>query len=781
MARKNVPVDSAGASQLTTRRTVVLMLLCGIVAFIVLIVQLAGIMIGQHDSYESAAVSNQVRTTTVTAARGTIYDSNMNILAQSATAETVIISPAELVKYCEDKTAVTAFLSETLGLDYDTLLHRWDDTSSWYRIIARRVELETANKIRAYIYGGFKDDPNYTDLSEKKEVTERGYLNCVHLEEDSKRYYPYGSSASQIIGFVGTENTGLEGLEAVYNDTLSGKSGRIVRTVTGRNDDVLFTGYENYYDSSDGSSLVLTINNTVQHYLKKHIEQAIADNMIRSGGIGIVMNVKTGALLGCVSVPDFDLNDYSTLNDTFKAQLEAEWAEGMTVEEYDTRYVELLQQQWRNRAIADTYEPGSTFKIITLASALDDGVVSTEDHFYCSGSTMIMGRTDPLHCWKDAGHRDQTLAQSAQNSCNVAFSSMGIRLGASRFYDYMEAFGFFDKTGIDLYGEASSIWWSRSVFENPYNHSQLAAASFGQTFNITPIQNITAICAAVNGGYLMKPYVVQQVLDGDGNVIRNTTPTVVRQVISEETSAVVRDIIESVVSSPTGTGKNASVAGYSVGGKTGTSEKVGQASDEYMVSFIGVAPMEDPQVAVLVILDSPDPSSGIYISGGGMVAPYVGNILSDILPYLGVEESSGAKINVNVPNVRSGSVAEAKAELEKQGFGVKVVGTGDTVTDQAPKGNLKVAAGTTVILYAGTEKPDNMVTVPDMVGKTYKAAKQYFEAFGLFVKLAGVTPTDSNTIVVQRQSVAPGETVSFGSVVEIGLIDNDETIMETIA
>ena len=784
MAKKQIDTVQPDADRLTRRRTVILMFLCGLVAFIVLIAQLAKIMIGEHDRYESAAVENQVRSTTVTASRGTIYDTNGIILAQSATVETIYVSPHELAEYGEDKVAVTKMLSEVLDVDYDTIMRKWDDTDSWYSTVRLKVEQDLADQVRAYINGGFKDDPNYHDNSPDQKVTERGYLCSVHLLEDSKRYYPYSSLGSQIIGFVGTENKGLEGLEAMYNEALSGVNGRIVRAATAQGTDMLFTGYEDYADASDGDSLVLTLNTTVQYYLKKNIEQAIADNEILNGGIGIVMEVKTGRILGMISVPDYDLNNFSTLDPYYQEKLDAQWQNGegsMTAEEYNEKYLELLQLQWRNRAITDTYEPGSTFKIITLASALEEGVVTPEDHFYCGGSTMILGRTDPLHCWKHAGHGDQTLAQSAQNSCNVAFANIGLKLGAKRFYDYMEAFGFFEKTGIDLYGESSSIWWSEDVFEDPNNHSQLASASFGQTFNITPIQLITAISATMNGGYLMKPYVVQQVLAADGTVKASVSPTVVRQVISEETSAKVRSIIESVVSSPTGTGKNASVAGYSVGGKTGTSEKVGQQSDEYMVSFIGVAPMEDPQVAVLVILDSPDPRSGIYISGGGMVAPCVGNILADILPYLGIEESTGsAAANVSVPNVRSEALADAKAQMEAQGFKVRVEGTGDTVTDQAPVGNMKIAAGSTVILYAGGEKPKDAVFVPDMTGKSFTAAKQYLEAFGLFVKTAGVMPTDSNTIVVQRQSVSPGEQVNYGTIIEIGLIDNDESLMETI-
>ena len=766
-------------NQMTTRRTVILMFLCGIVAFIVLIAQLGRIMIGQHDEYESAAVEDQVRSTTVNASRGTIYDTKMLILAQSATVETVYISPFEMVRYGEDKEAIAAALSRILDVDYDSIMRKWEDTASWYKTVRVKVEKDLADQVRAYVNGGFLEDPNYRNKD--TESAKRGYLCSVHLIEDTKRYYPYSSLGSQLIGFVGADNYGLDGIEAMYNSTLEGVNGRIVRTAAANGTDMLFTGYEEYHDAEDGNSIVLTLDATVQFYLRKNIEQAVADNEIKNGGMGIVMDVKTGAILGMVSVPDYDLNNYSLLSDYYQAKLDAEWDPvTMTEQDYNDRYLELLQLQWRNRAITDTYEPGSTFKIITLAACLEDGAVTRDDHFNCGGAMQVLGRTDPLHCWRRSGHGDQTLAQSAQNSCNVAFATMGMRLGAKRFYDYMEAFGLFDRTGIDLYGESSSIWWSHQVFEDPRNHSQLASASFGQTFNITPIQLITAISATMNGGYLMKPYIVRQILDEDGTVVANVNPTVVRQVISEETSKTVREIIETVVSSPTGTGKNASVAGYRVGGKTGTSEKVGQASDDYMVSFIGIAPMDDPQVAVLVILDSPDRTSGLNISGGSMVAPTVGNILADILPYLGVEEAGGsASFNVAVPNVRSATVADAKAQLQSLGFAVQVRGDGDIVTDQAPVGNLKIVEGSTVILYAGEEKPTELVTVPDMTGKSFRAAKQYFEAFGLFIKSAGVMPSDSKTIEVQRQSISPGETVNFGTVVEIGLIDTNPDLLET--
>ena len=756
------PDPDAVSKRQITRRTAILLVLCGIAAFAALIAQLWQIMIRDHDHYESAAVENQVRSTVVAASRGTIYDAEGKILAQSATVETIYISPVEMRKYEEDPELIARGLSDILGVDYDWVMKKWNRTDSWYETVMKKVEKELADQVRTF--------KNQNDLK------------SLHIIEDSKRYYPYGSQASQVIGFVGTDNYGLEGIEAIYDSVLEGENGRIVRATTARGTDMLYTGYEDYQDAQDGQSLELTINNTIQYYLKKHMEQAIEDYEIRSGAIGIVMDVQTGAVLGMCTLPDYDCNDYLTLNEAYRIQLEAATEAGeMTQEELDELAYTLLMKQWRNRAIADTYEPGSTFKMFTLASALEENVVSDTDNFYCGGSMTVRGRTDPLHCWKHAGHGDQTLVEATQHSCNVAFATLGLRLGAKKFYDYMEAFGFFDKTGIDLgAAESDSIWWSRSVFEDPSNQSQLAAASFGQTFNITPIQLITAVSAIANGGYLMKPYVVKRVLNPDGSVEKSVSPTVVRQVISEETSKKVCAILESVVSAPGGTGKNASVAGYRIAGKTATSEKVGQASDEYMVSFVGFAPADDPKVAVLVILDNPDPASGIYISGGAMAAPVVGNILADILPYLGVQENSGsAAVNATLPNVKSRSVSDATRKLEDSGFQVKVVGDGDTVTDMAPVPGMRISLGSTVVLYADEAKPGNMITVPNMVGKTYRAAMQYFEAFGLFVRTAGVPPSDSKYVNVQRQSIEPGTQVAYGTVIEIGLIDNDTSNMET--
>lgn len=747
-------------------RTLSLMVVFGIVAFIVLILQLYKVQIIDHELYESNAVEQQVRDTTISANRGAIYDRNMNTLAMSATVSTVYISPAELVLYEEEdmRVMISSRLSEILGVDYDTIESKWLDTKSWYKTVAVKIESELADQVR-----DFKNEYD---------------LKSVHIVPDTKRYYPNGSLASQIIGFVGVDNTGLEGIEAVYDRYLQGTSGRIVRVANEKGVDLPYSGYENYYDASDGNSLVLTVDDRVQHYLEKNLAQAIEDYQLQDGAMGIVMDVKTGAILGMTSLPNYDLNNYLEVNEDTLAKINEQ---GLSETEYNDAVYGALLKQWRNRIISDSYEPGSTFKIITLAMGLEEGVISENDTFTCDGSIRVKGRVEPIHCWNRDGHGQQNLAEAAQHSCNPAFVNIGLKVGAETFYDYVEAFGFRNHTGVDLYGEGDSIWWTDEVFEDRTNHSQLAAASFGQTFTITPLQLITAVSAVANGGYLMEPYVVSKVLDSEGNVVENHEPTVVRQVISEETSERACAILETVVGSPGGTGKNAYVAGYRVAGKTGTStDTITEAETgrkEYMVSFVGFAPADDPEIAVLVILDNPSNESGIYPSGGVMAAPVVGNIMYDVLPYLGVEPNLGIDgesgvYEIKVPNVKGYSLGEAKATMEELGFKVKIVGSGTEVTDQAPMANISIAPNSTVIIYAGEDKPEKTVRVETLNGMSYRQAKAVLEQDGLFIRSVGVPPSEALTIVVASQSVSPNSEVAFGSVIQVTLIDNDSSIME---
>ncbi len=761
-----------GPNRMMLRRTLFLMSVCGIAAFLALGARLCQIQIFQHDEYEAAAIAQQVRETTVSAARGTIYDRNGAILAISAGVDTVYISPAEIERNNEDKEAIARGLAEILDADYETILKKAGNTKSWYEVVARKVEAETAELVRKF-------------------KAEGGYVG-IKIESDTKRYYPNGSLASHVIGFVGLDNTGLGGIESRYDSLLSGENGYVMRSTTAAGTDMLYQSYEDYVDAHNGDSLTLTIDAVIQSYVEKHLAQAVEDYDIQNGAAAICMEVDTGAILSMVSLGNFDLNDYQTISAEAEAEISAA---AQSEEEYDELYALAQQQQWRNKAISDTYEPGSTFKIITLAMALEEGVVNENSSFYCGGSMNVLGRGSPLKCWKYGGHGLQSLTQAVQHSCNVAFVNIGQLVGEEKFYEYAEGFGFIErtadtsqqltaKTGIDLGGESGSIWWSEDVFCNPENLSQLAAASFGQTFNITPIQLITVVSACVNGGRLMQPYLVQSVEDPQGNLVSQTEPQVVRQVVSEETSASVRRILEQVVSDQTeGTGHNAYVAGYRIGGKTGTSTKTTKeisGEKEYIVSFIGFAPADDPEVAILVLLDDPSSESGIYISGGQMAAPVVGKMMADILPYLGYEpeytDSELAAADKAVPELTGMSITQAKSALSESGLGCRVIGEGDTVTDQLPRAGAVIAAGSEVLLYAGQNPAPTTETMPDLRGLSYEAARQRLGELGLYLTAEnGVT--DPAAQLVSAQSTAPGEELAHGSVVGVTLYENEASML----
>ena len=769
---ENGRAPGGGPNRMMLRRTLFLLSVCGIAAFLVLGARLYQIQIVQHDEYEAAAIAQQVRETTVSAARGTIYDRNGVVLAMSAGVDTVYISPAEIERYDEDKEAIARGLSEILGVDYETILKKAGNTNSWYEVVARKVEEDVAEQVRQ-----FKSDGGYVGIK---------------IESDTKRYYPNGSMAAHVIGFVGLDNTGLGGIESRYDSVLSGESGYVMRSTTAAGTDMLYSSYEDYVDARDGDSISLTIDAVIQNYVEKHLAQAVEDYDIQNGAAAICMEVDTGAILSMVSLGNFDLNDYQTISAEAEAEISST---AQSEDEYNELYALAQQQQWRNKAISDTYEPGSTFKIITLAMALEEGVVSENSSFYCGGSMNVLGRGTPLKCWKHGGHGSQTLTQAVQHSCNVAFVNIGQLVGEEKFYEYAEGFGFIErtadtsqqltaKTGIDLGGESGSIWWSEDVFCNPENLSQLAAASFGQTFNITPIQLITAVSACVNGGNLMKPYLVQSISDSEGNLISQTEPELVRKVISEDTSAAVCRILEQVVGDQVeGTGHNAYVAGYRIGGKTGTSTKTTKeisGEKEYIVSFIGFAPADDPEIAILVLLDDPSSESGIYISGGQMAAPVVGKMMADILPYLGVEpeysDSELAAADRAVPDVSGMSLTEARSALTEAGLNCRVIGEGDTVTDQLPRAGAVIASGSEVLLYAGQSPSPVEETMPDLRGLSYEAAIEKLRGLGLYVT-AGNGVTDAQSELISGQSIAPGENVEHGTVIEVTLYKNESSML----
>lgn len=652
------------ANRVIQTRSFVLMLLMGVGMFVLLFFQLFDLQIVRHEELQSKAVNQQTRRTVVTASRGTIYDRTGNIMAISASAETIILSPLEIDRAVNDKDAPVSWTKDTLAAGLAELLDgdaaairkRMDNTKSQYEVIKLRAEEDTANAVRAYI-------------NENKIVG-------VHLVADAKRYYPYGSLASHVIGFVGDDNTGLYGLEARYEQELEGQSGMVVSTKDNAGNDMMYA-YEQYFAAQNGSDLTLTLDTTIQYYLEKGLDTMTDKFAAANGATGIIMDAKTGGILAMASSPSYDLNDFAAVQDkTLRERMERG----------ESTLAEMQLLQWRNKALNDTYEPGSTFKILTLAAALEEGVIDKNTTVNCNGYVNISNYT--IHCSNKAGHGLQTLVQSVGNSCNPAFISYGLKLGNTKFYDYMKSFGLMDGTGIDLGGEATGIFADPSSF----TQLDLACYSFGQNFNVTPLALITAQAACINGGYLHTPYLVERITDSNGSVTYQHDSTPVRQVISEETSATVRECLEYVVAH--GTGKNGQVAGYRIGGKTGTADK-GQSGD-VVVSFLCFAPADDPQVIMLLTMDTPSRYTGTYVSGGNMAAPIASSIMSEVLPYLGVEPSYSAEellgMDTTVPNVIGMSVEEAKSKLSERGLACKLHGDGQTITDQTPAGALSSPA-----------------------------------------------------------------------------------------
>ena len=743
--RKNENVRRA--NRIIQTRSFVLMILMGVVMFVLLFFRLFDLQITRHEELQGKAVNQQTRRTVVTANRGTIYDAGGNILAISSSAETVILSPLEIdnaVNDTEDpvswtKESLAAGLAEILGKDASAIRKRMDNVKSQYEVIQLRADEDTAAKVRSYV--------------------DENKIAGVHLVADTKRYYPYGSLAAQVIGFVGDENTGLYGLEAYYEKELEGQSGLVISSKDQAENDMLYT-YEQYFAAKNGSDLTLTLDTTIQYYLEKGIESMVDKFSAANGASGIVMDAKTGGILAMASYPNYDLNDFLTVSDQTLQE---------RIERGESTVADMQLLQWRNKALNDTYEPGSTFKILTLSAALEEGVVDKTTTVNCGGSVNISGYT--IHCSNKNGHGLQTLVQSVGNSCNPAFINYGLRIGSEKFYEYMRSFGLMNTTGIDLGGEAVGVFAADSSF----TQLDLACYAFGQNFTVTPLALIAAQAACVNGGYLHTPYLVERITDSDGNVTYRHDSTPVRQVISEQTSATVRECLEYVVAS--GTGKNGQVAGYRIGGKTGTADK-GQTGD-VVVSFLCFAPADDPQVIMLITMDTPSRATGTYVSGGNMVAPTASTVMAEILPYLGVEPSYSAEellgMDTTVPNVIGMSVEEAKAKLKDRALSYKIVGDGETITDQTPAGGAIIPGKSSVILYVGEEKSTDKCVVPHLIGKTPSEANTTATAAGLLIRFSGTTGSESSSVRVLSQSIDEGTEVEAGTVITVQLGDTSVT------
>ena len=735
------------ANRIIQTRSFVLMILMGVVMFVLLFFRLFDLQITRHEELQSKAVNQQTRRTVVTASRGTIYDTAGNILAISSSAETIILSPLEINNTLNDtenpvtwtKDSLAAGLAEILGKDAASIRKRMDNVKSQYELIQLRADEEVAAKVRAYV--------------------EENKISGVHLVADTKRYYPYGSLAAQVIGFVGDDNTGLYGLEAYYEEELEGQSGLVISAKDQAENDMLYT-YEQYFAAKNGSDLTLTLDTTIQYYLEKGLEAMTDKFSAANGASGIVMNAKTGGIMAMASYPNYDLNDFLTVSDQTLQE---------RIERGENTLAEMQLLQWRNKALNDTYEPGSTFKILTLSAALEEGVVDKTTTVNCGGSVNISGYT--IHCSNKNGHGLQTLVQSVGNSCNPAFINYGLRIGNEKFYEYMRSFGLMNTTGIDLGGEAVGVFAADSSF----TQLDLACYAFGQNFTVTPLTLISAQAACVNGGYLHTPYLVERITDSDGNVTYRHDSTPVRQVISEQTSATVRECLEYVVAS--GAGKNGQVAGYRIGGKTGTADK-GQTGD-VVVSFLCFAPADDPQVIMLITMDTPSRATGTYVSGGNMVAPTASTVMAEILPYLGIEPSYSAEellgMDTTVPNVIGSTVEQAKEKLKERALSYKIVGDGDTITDQTPAGGAIIPGKSTVILYASAAKPTDKCVVPHLLGKTPSEANTAATAAGLLIRFSGTTGSESSAIRVLSQSIDEGTEVDAGTVITVQLGDTSVT------
>ena len=804
------------ANQVIRGRTMLIMLLLGVASFTVLFWKLYDLQINRHDELKAEAVSQQTDSMVISASRGTIYDKNGEIMAISYSTETVFVDPKAIESWVEkqeqaieeaaeaaaengksytppeilDQAYIARGLSRILDVEEETILEQLGRTNRQNEVIKKKVDQDVADEVRRFINGEIDDEGNQLTM-----VNEDGNtvlisnpsrrptsLQGIHLTPDTKRLYPFGSLAGNVIGFVNASNVGAYGLEASYDDVLNGSNGLTVTPTNVNGTPLLFSGGEQMFDAENGSSLVLTLDTNVQYALEKGLESMLDKYDAANGGTGIVMDVNTGGIVAMASYPNYDPGDFSTIyTEGLQAELDAALAEiqqNRSTYETEEAYNQALAnaratiqfKQWRNKCYQDTYEPGSTFKPITLATALEEGVVNMNTTFTCTGSIHVEGWGKAINCSKRAGHGTQTLKVATGNSCNPAFVTMGLKIGTEAYYRYLKSFGLMETTGIDLPGEVEGIFANEDSFNS--NVVSLAAYSFGQTFNVTPLELIRAQAATINGGYLYTPYLVEQVLDDEGNILSQHETTAVRQVISEETSAKVRECLEWVVSD--GGGRNGQVTGYRIGGKTGTADKTG--TKDVVVSFMCFAPADDPQYIMLLTMDTPSRTTGTAVFGGTMVDPVASQIMSEILPLLGVEPDYTAEelvgADTTVPNVVGQTREAAEDRLADLGFTFRTVGDGDTVTDQTPAGGAIVPGNASIILYLGQEKPDTPCTVPNVVGKSASEANKAITNAGLIMKVTGTTTASSGNVYAITQSLPAGTEVAAGTVVTVQFGDN---------
>lgn len=756
----------------------IIMVVC-FVALFGLALNLFRIQVVDYDKYQNRTIDQYTKETSISAKRGTIYDTNMKVLATSVTVDRVFIAPNMIPHVTVRDYIESIYPSDKIETDEDRL--EKESFVAHFDNMNITVAEDIANELSTLLKGVDKDDVLTKAMKEKRadetikrqaEIDEsnavremilnKHYEQMIHLAESTRRFYPFNSLASHVIGITGYDGTGISGVEAYYDSYLKGVPGKVVTAKNGIGGEMPFK-YESYISAQNGTNIMLTIDWTIQHLLESEMEKALIENKATNRVCAIVMNVKTGAVLAMTTKPDFDLNNPYVLDEL--SQEMAEHYDG-TEEEKAQYRTELLYALWKNKAITELYEPGSTFKVITASMAVEEKLVNETETFYCPGYYRVEGYSKPIQCHKHGGHGTIPFADGIKYSCNPVFMMVGQRIGNEKFYEYYEAFGYGEKTGIDLPGEAQGIWHKN------FGPVELAISAFGQTFKVTPIQQITAIAAVANGGYLVTPHVLKATVDDNGTIIENYTPEVKRQVISQETSSLICSYLERGVNSD-GSARNAYVSGYRVAAKTGTSEKRdkfdknGEAS--YRIgSCVGFAPANDPQIAVLVMID--EPSAGA-VYGGTIAAPVVSNVLAEALPYLNVEsqysDEEAASIETSLDDYRNMSVEDAKAKIKQDGFEYKIVGSGTVVTEQIPKRGNTLISGGTIVLYTDKITPEDDIEVPNIIGMTAARANEVLTNKGLNISLSGISMDKLQGATVVSQNPEAGVFTHPGSIVSV--------------
>lgn len=740
-----------GPAQRLRQRTAILILLILVLGFGAAVLRLTYLTTVQSSELQESAVDLQLADTTVSAKRGTIYDANGNVLAESASVWQVVMSPVNF-KNDKQRQAAAKGLSEIFDLEYNDVL---DDTKqqSHYVVVKRRIESDEREKVLELID------------TLKKDYSCSG---VIQLLDDYKRYYPKNSLASSVIGFTGSDDQGLEGIEYEYDSYLSGTPGRIITAQNARGTDMPFR-YEQNVESEDGNNVYLTIDETIQSICEKYMQKGVEDNNVLNKGVCIAMDVNTGAILAMVTTDGYDLNNPYELSAKDKKKIKSTPKKKQAEAESAA-----LSNMWRNKAVADTYMPGSVFKMCVASAALEENLVNEKTSFTCTGSISVEGET--IHCSNISGHGTQNFVEVISNSCNPAFIQIGQMLGAGKFRQYYQGFGFSDKTGIDLPGEAEDSFWK----EGKMGGVDLAVASFGQNFSITPIQMITACAAVSNGGYVVQPHVVSKITDSKGNVIKSVDKKIKRQVISDDTSKKMNEYLE--YNTERQGAAAGYISGYKVAGKTGTTEKRGVTkvessfSEDYISSFCGYAPADDPQIAMLVFFDTPD---GDAYYGSQVSSPVFINIMSEVLPYLDVKTSYTDEelgyVDASAGDYTGVSVDEAKTAVEADGFTATVKGNGSTVISQIPTVSSGLQKGGSIVLYTDSDSQSETVSVPSLIGLSPDEVNNVASAYGLNVSFSGAT-TSSGTS--SSQNIEAGTSVSPGTVITVSFADSSSTLNE---